>query len=352
MNNVTFYNSEINDNEKLYLHFTLGDNKYAVSVQNVVEIMKLPMLEYPQKLPANVIGLLNYNNFTINVLDLRFYLNMKVPQYSTSNQLLIVKTDETIFGLLIDKVKDIISLETSKIEYFQFQKDAKVIEFLYKEKNETISIVDLYALENIIKEGTTFSDIDIPSLFPTDDDSRYTLMERSLALAEKTEQNMVANVFSQNKFTCFSLDDTTYCMNLEYVREFLKNSTITPIPCDLDYIEGVITLRGDFVTVIDTKKFLGINSSAIKFKDVKNAESSSEESKNHVIITETPDFKIGLMVDKIFGIFEIPEEMIKENYQDQNKYISSEVIMDGKLFVILNMKNILSDERFYIEDGN
>ena len=34
-----------------HLYFMLGNNKYAVNTSNVLEIMKLPALDYPQKLP-------------------------------------------------------------------------------------------------------------------------------------------------------------------------------------------------------------------------------------------------------------------------------------------------------------
>lgn len=341
MNNVISYNDGIGQKERLYLYFFLGGSKYAVNVQEVVEIMKLPTLDYPQKLPADAVGLLNYNNFTINVLDLRFYLDIAISSYSVSNRLLIVKTDESIFGLLIDNVGDIISLDESKIEYFKFQNETKVIDFLYKERNETISVINLYALENILKEGKISDNVDIPSLFPTDEDSKSVFTQRSLALTEKNELSLAADVFSQNRFTCFALDGSNYCMNLEYVKEFLKNSVITPIPCDLDYIKGVITLRGDFVAVIDIKKFLGIS----------NSETDEEAKKefNNIIVLEASDCKIAFLVDKIFEIKDISEELINRNRQEQ-KYILSEVVLNDKIYNILNMKNILSDEKLFIEE--
>lgn len=344
-NLTTFYNNNIIEfGENLYLYFKLGESKYAINILQVVEIMKLPLLDYPQKLASDVVGLLNYNNFTINILDLRFYLNIKVTPYSISNQLLIVKTDEAIFGLIIDNVENIISLDQSKIEYFPFSGEEKIIEFLYKQENETISIINLDAIESLIKKGVSTSNTDIPSLFPHDDDSRYKLVQRNIALIEKSKLNLITNSFSQDNFISFSLNGNNYCINLEYVKEFLKNTSITKVPCDLDYIAGIITLRGDFVTVIDIKKFL----------DIEAGESnnfSDTFGKNSIIIVETPDLKIGFQVDEIFSIIDISEELVNENTQNQNKNILSEVILEDKLYTVLNMQNILSDERFFIEDS-
>lgn len=346
MNNLikSYSNNIAEENENLYLHFKLGDSKYAINIQQIVEIIKIPHLDYPQKLPNNIVGLLNYNNFTINILDLRFYLDIQVTPYSISNQLLIVKTDEAIFGLLINNVEDIINLEQSKVEYFPFSEDDKIIEFLYKEESETISIINLSAVENILKKGVSSKELDIPSLFPQDDSSRYKMLQRTLALAEKSKLNLVTNIFSQDKFISFSLNGNIYCINLEYVKEFLKNSSITKIPCSPDYIDGVITLRGDFITIVNLKNFFNLSHDIYP-------PASAEEEKSQIIVIETDEYKIGFLVDEIFRIIEIPEELISQNSNGQlNKFILSEVVLEDKFYTILNMKNILSDERFFIEE--
>lgn len=330
------------DSENLYLYFNLGESKYALNIKHVMEIMKLPLLDYPQKLANNIVGLLNYNNFTINILDLRFYLGLKVTPYSILNQLLIVKTDESIFGLIIDKVTDIISLEQANIDYLPQTNDEKIIDFIYKEENATISIINLNAVENIIKHGaSSLLDIDIPSLFPHDDDSRYKLVQRNQALTQKFTQNLVTNIFSQDKFISFLLGDGTYCINLEYVKEFLKNHSITPIPCNLDYVAGIIALRGEFISVIDIKKFLGFE----------NISDDDYEGKNNIIILDFFDYKIGILVDKIFNIVEIPEELINENSHDSGKYILSEVMLEDKFYTILKMRDFFSDERLFIDES-
>lgn len=344
-NLVKLYNTNlIEDSENIYLSFDIGYSKYAINIAHIVEIMKLPLLEYPQKLANNVVGLLNYNNFTINILDLRFYLKIKVTPYTVANQLLIVKTDETMFGIIIDKVDDIVSFDQSKLEYFPSNSEERVIEFLYKDENESVSVINLSAVETILKKGAEATDIDIPSLFPQDDDSRYKFNQRNLALARKFELDLAVNIFSQDKFITFALDKNVYCINLEYIREFLKNFPMTKIPCSFEYIAGIISLRGDFVSVIDLKKFFGLGDSQIEDENSEN-----NESKNNIIVIETSDFKVGFVVDELFGIVEIPEDLVSENSHNQpNRYILSEVCLEDNLYAILNIKNILSDERFFV----
>ena len=97
-------NNYIEQKKNSHLYFQIGDYKYAINTTNVLEIIKLPALDYPQKLPNKVVGLLKYNNFVINVVDIRFYLNLEVKPYTLHNELIIVKTDEVIFGIITDKI--------------------------------------------------------------------------------------------------------------------------------------------------------------------------------------------------------------------------------------------------------
>ena len=97
-------NNYLEQKKNTHLYFQIGENKYAVNTSNVLEIMKLPALDYPQKLPNNIVGLLKYNNFVINVVDIRFYLNINVTPYTSNHELLIVKTDEVILGIITDKI--------------------------------------------------------------------------------------------------------------------------------------------------------------------------------------------------------------------------------------------------------
>ena len=56
------------------------------------------------------------NNFVINVVDIRFYLNIQPVPYNITNEVLIVKTDEAIIGIIVDKVEGILPAPESSQE--------------------------------------------------------------------------------------------------------------------------------------------------------------------------------------------------------------------------------------------
>lgn len=337
MNNLTTINN-LNYDIQQNIYFRVGKNSYAIPLTNVLEVMKLPKLDYHQKLPANFVGVLKVNNLVLNVLDIRFYLDIKVEKYSTSNKLIIVKTDETLFGLIVDEILDIVDFETAKIEHLPFITENQIIETSYNINGENVSIINTYALEKIIKNGYPEKDVDICSLFPNDSTSLEVFKERATSLSQRLDYTITNNVFSDNKFLSFVLNNTTYCLNLKSVKEVANTENLIPIPCSPDYIEGLMTLKGDFVTVVNLKKFL-------------NFQKTDYSTKTKVIIVDSKEFKLGFLIDEICDILDIPEENLsKKNINSQNLYIEAEIIEENNIKFVLNMEKILSDPKMYINE--
>lgn len=330
-----------NDNFEVQqnLYFTLSDNKYAIPLKNVVEVMKLPALDYPQKLPNNIIGVLKFNNININILDIRFYLDVPVTKYSVENKLIIVKTDESIFGIIADNIENIIDFENSKIERLPFISDNKIIDSLYHIEEQTISILNMYALEQLLRQGSeTKDDKDIKSLFPTDEYSLEVFNTRAKYLITKLNNSVAQTAFVNDKFVTFALNETSYCINLKYVKEVTNKTNVIQLPCSPNYIEGLMTVRGDFITVINFKKFLNLS----------NTEYSQ---KPKVIIIDSEQYKTGFLVDEIFEIADIPEELIENKKTSiEESYISSEIIRGNDIQLLINMEKIMSDNKMFIDE--
>lgn len=338
MNNLTTINN-LNYDIQQNIYFRIGKNSYAIPLRNVLEVMKLPKLDYPQKLPANFVGVLKVNNLVLNVLDIRFYLDIKIEKYSTSNKLIIVKTDETLFGIIVDEIIDIINFETVNIEHLPFITENQIIETSYNVNGENILIINTYALERIIKNGYPEKDIDITDLFPTDSTSLEIFKQRATSLSQRLNLAITNNVFSDNKFLSFVLNNTTYCINLKYIKEIAKAENIIPIPCSPDYIEGLMTLKGDFVTVVNLKNFL-------------NFTKTEYSTKAKVVVIDSNEYKLGFLLDEINDILNVNEETLnKKDINSENLYIEAEIIEKNNVKFVLNMEKILSDPKMYIEEN-
>ena len=328
-------NNLIEQKKNTHLYFQVGDNKYAVDSENVLEIMKLPALDYPQKLPNNIVGLLKYNNFVINVVDVRFYLNIDVKPYTPQNELLIVKTDELIFGIITDKVIGILPFDSAFVDAIPYADSATVVDSLYKINQETIFIINIYSIENLLKQHREWKEVDIPSLFPKDEASKALMAKRTNAIVDKSNMRLASGeLHVKNKYISFNLNNDSYCIALDYVKEVLKDTSITNVPGTPDFIEGMMNLRGDYITVINLKNFLDLGSSV-------------NYDKKSVIIVKYNDLKLALLIDKINELFEFQDDGI-DNSGDG--YFSKEFIYNETLYTILNVERITEDKRIVITD--
>lgn len=337
MNSLVATNN-FNQEVQKYIYFRIGKNFYSLPLESVLEVMDLPKLEYPQKLPANFVGVLKFNNIVVNVLDIRFYLGIELESYSISNKLIIVKTDEILFGLIVDEIVDIVDFEVRKIEHLPFVSENQVIETSYSLECRNISIINTFALENIIKNGYTEKEVDVCALFPTDKTSLELFQKRATTLSQRFDYALTNNVFSDNKFLSFCLNKTTYCINLKYIKEVAKAENIIQIPCSPDYIAGLMTLKGDFITIINLKKFLDFSK-------------TDYLEKSKVLIIDADDFKMGFLVDEINDILNVSDEQInKKDINTQNMFIDSEIIENNQVKYVLNLEAILSNPKMYIEE--
>lgn len=132
---------------------------------------------------------------------------------------------------------------------------------------------------------------------------------------------------------CFDLADKEYAVNIESVREVRRVKQVTPIPKALDFIEGVISLKGRVVPIINLRKKLGLPS-------VKST------SFNRVLITESNNHVLGIAVDSVLGVtaidkanMEPPDEVLKKA-----EYLIGVGKIAKRLILIIDIEKLLSGE--------
>lgn len=105
----------------------------------------------------------------------------------------------------------------------------------------------------------------------------------------------------------FKLGEEEYGIDIHKVREIIRIPKITRVPHAAGFIAGVINLRGEIKTVLNTKKILKMKDDEIR-KDGK------------IIIIEKNRESFGILVDSITGVIKVN----KENIFPPEKIISKE----------------------------
>ena len=139
------------------------------------------------------------------------------------------------------------------------------------------------------------------------------------------------------QWVTFMLAGEKYGINVMQVREVLRDIEIAPVPGAPDYVLGIINLRGNVVTVVDTRSRFGLPTGET------NAES-------RIIIIENNDQTLGLLVDSIAEVADILKSQIEitpnVGNDDSSKYIQGVHSRDGELLILVSVDKVLNDDEW------
>jgi purine-binding chemotaxis protein CheW len=132
------------------------------------------------------------------------------------------------------------------------------------------------------------------------------------------------------EFLSFTLEDKFFGIPLENVKEIVEETEITPVPLSEDYLEGVMNLRGEPITVINLREKIGLK-----------GKSASRE----IILCLINGMLIGLRPDKVLDIHEIPDSEIKNvpsslKGEIESKYMKGIVKLKEK-YIIIDIKELI-----------
>jgi purine-binding chemotaxis protein CheW len=122
-------------------------------------------------------------------------------------------------------------------------------------------------------------------------------------------------------------------LDISCVREVLKPQEVYPLPKALDFIEGVINLRGHIVALIDLRKRLHGK--------------PTEEPGKRVIICKVNKLIVGLAVDSLKEIIALSEENIRPTPEVAVMQMEADVTMGlakigEKIIPILDLAQIIT----------
>ena len=116
----------------------------------------------------------------------------------------------------------------------------------------------------------------------------------------------------KDRYLTFSLGSESYGIEIRYVTEIVGIQMITKVPELLDYVKGVINLRGKIVPVMDMR---------LRFRK----EEITYNERTCIIIVDILDTTIGLIVDGVSEVITILEQDI-EDKPNMNKTINNQYI--------------------------
>ncbi len=110
------YKRELRRDLERYVTFRLGDERYGLPINDIVEIQKSVITTPVPRTSAFVRGIGNVRGRVMAVIDLATRLRMPSSPPTRATRLLIVNHEDELFGMVVDEVHEVISLPPEDLE--------------------------------------------------------------------------------------------------------------------------------------------------------------------------------------------------------------------------------------------
>lgn len=99
-----------------YLTFAIAGQDYGIDILSVREIRGWTRETPLPNAPASVRGIINLRGQVVPIFDLRIRLNAEATEPTAIHVVIVVEAQAGFYGLLVDAVSDIVSLEDGELQ--------------------------------------------------------------------------------------------------------------------------------------------------------------------------------------------------------------------------------------------
>lgn len=135
----------------------------------------------------------------------------------------------------------------------------------------------------------------------------------------------------------FHLDGEIYGIDVMQIQEVLRVTEIAPVPGAPPYVLGIFNLRGNVVTVIDTRDRFSLPPGEIT-------------DSTRIVIIESDKQVVGILVDGVAEVVELNTERIDPapnvGDDESSRYIQGVATLDDKLLIVVDLNKLLTENEW------
>ncbi len=139
------------------------------------------------------------------------------------------------------------------------------------------------------------------------------------------------------QYVTFRLAEETYGINVMMVQEVLRYTEIAPVPGAPEYVLGIINLRGNVVTVIDTRQRFGLMPSEVS-------------DSTRIMIIEADHQVVGIMVDSVAEVVYLKQSEIETapnvGNDESAKFIQGVCNKNNELLILVELDKLMSEDEW------
>ena len=138
---------------KQYIVVKLGSEQYGIEIQYVDNIVRMQKITRVPKAQDYFKGVINLRGEIIPVMSLRLKFELEADEYASKTRILILKVEQQgAFGLIVDEVREVVTLDTELIEKVTYDPNDERMMYLLGIGKHNDSLISLLNIQSLITE--------------------------------------------------------------------------------------------------------------------------------------------------------------------------------------------------------
>jgi purine-binding chemotaxis protein CheW len=278
------------DDQQEYVTFEMQGERYALEMDRVQEIIRMPELVRVPLGPPALEGLANLRGRVLPVVSLRRCCGLATTEHDEATRVVVVEARGAVLGLVVDRVAAVVAVEPGDIEA----------------ASSVQSTVRSELLSAVIRR----SDPPMTSVL----DVQHLVASEFAALSRRSPAQASAGAWTATveqgeedssdtlELVSFAVDGQEYALPIDRVQEIVQvPERITPVPNAPERVLGVMDLRGGLLPVVSLRSVFAMGVPPL------------EPHNRIVVITVERDGReslVGVVMDTVREVLRVPLELV------------------------------------------
>ncbi|MBB2899549.1 purine-binding chemotaxis protein CheW [Kineococcus radiotolerans] len=267
--------------------FAVDGQEYALPIDRVQEIVQAP--ERVTAVPnaaARVLGVMDLRGGLLPVVSLRQVFGLEVPALQAHNRIVVVTVEregrESLVGVVMDTVREVLRVPAELVGALPHVVSGG------GRSREVQSVCRLEDGKRLVSVLSADSLVDVGALADLDPENAVATRAR-----DEQEDDVSDDRGDDELLVVFRLQGEEYCVAVDAVQEIVRvPETLIRVPKTLDFVEGLVNLRGAVLPVVDLRTRLGLDRSA-------------RDERQRIVVLIIGGVRTGFVVDSVAEVLRV-----------------------------------------------
>lgn len=301
--------------------FLLGKEEYAIGIMQVKEIIRMPEIMKVPDCESYVDGVVSIRNRLLPIINLRTYFGMEPGETTDQTRVLVADMGGFSAGFVVDKVSEVLRVPAGNIQpppRFSGQSGEQLKGVARLDGGKRLVL--------LLDPAKVLSADAYRMISGLEGEREENGRAQSIERRRTDEEQVVA----------FKIGDEEYGIKIREVQEINRMTEITKVPRAPHYIDGIVNLRGNIISVLNLRKLFGLPDQGMT-------------EATRIVIVDSAGVKIGIMVDSVSEVLRFEKSRIEPppeilTHGIDSSYVEGVGKLDNekRMVLILNLNRILN----------